>query len=67
MMDIYEAAVEGRYQIDLDVKETADGKFSASFDQFGIAVSAVEDSPMHAVNVATEKVLEALRTHDYRW
>lgn len=57
---IYEAAIEGRYVIDLDVSEER-GEFVARYNRHGLHVEERASSSSGAILLANTKVLEGLR------
>lgn len=57
---IYEAAIEGRYVIDLDVREER-GEFVARYNRHGLNVEERASSSSGAILLANTKVLEGLR------
>lgn len=57
---LYEAALEGRYQIDIDVTQRGD-EYVATYNRHGLNVEVVDSSPMTASNLASQKVLEQLK------
>lgn len=58
---IYEAAVEGRYVIDLEVTQDKNGEFVARYTRHGLKVEERASSSSGAVLLANTKVLEGLR------
>lgn len=58
---LYEAALEGRYVIDLDVQQDGD-EYVARYDHHGLNVEVRDVSAMTASNLASQQVLDKLRS-----
>lgn len=63
--EFYQAIMEGRMPLRFEVEQTAEGRFVAKHDQFGIDVEAVEDSPQLATQSVRDQVLAKVRTGDF--
>lgn len=57
---IYEAAIEGRYPIDLEVSNE-NGEYVARYNRHGLNVEERASSSAGAILLANTKVLEGLR------
>lgn len=57
---LYEAAREGRYRIDIDVRRE-NNEYVARWEQHGQKVEVRDPSQMTAFNLASEQALEALK------
>lgn len=61
MNPIYEAALEGRYPIDLQI-EQKDGEWHAKYERHGLKVHTHAMSQLDAVNRANQEVMEGLKS-----
>lgn len=60
MNELYEAALEGRYHIDVDIKKEGD-EFVASYKRHGLNVEVRDASQMYAMQRATEEAINGLK------
>lgn len=63
--DLYIAMREGRVPLRIELDQQPDGKWKASYDQFGLSVEVVDDSQTYAQSEAIQQVLNKVRNNEF--
>lgn len=64
--ELYQAVREGRVPLRIELEQTPNGQWEASYDGFGVEVKVVDDSQTYAQSQAISQVMDKIRDNKFQ-